>query len=155
MTAVSTRGLALFVVVGPQTCCIPLAHVIETMRPLPVELVADMPSFVKGLSVIRGEPVPVVDLASVVGVGEAGPVSRLVSLRLGDRRVALAVDGVIGVRALVVGSLKKMPPLLRGASAETVEAIGTLDSRLLVVLSATRILAEEVWQTLEQREVAG
>jgi chemotaxis signal transduction protein len=65
------------------------------------------------------------------------------------------VDGVIGVRALVVGSLKKMPPLLRGASAETVEAIGTLDSRLLVVLSATRILAEEVWQTLEQREVAG
>jgi purine-binding chemotaxis protein CheW len=45
-----------------------------------------------------------------------------------------------------------MPPLLRGANADVVQAIGTLDAQLLVVLRSSRILPEEVWDALTKRE---
>jgi chemotaxis signal transduction protein len=50
------------------------------MRPLPVERIAGMLSFVRGVSIIRGVPTPVVDLGVVLGTpGEA--VDRFVTLR--------------------------------------------------------------------------
>ena len=51
----------LVVMVGARACAIPLDHVAETMRPLPIEPVAGTPGFVRGVSVIRGAPTPVVD----------------------------------------------------------------------------------------------
>jgi chemotaxis signal transduction protein len=50
----------LVVMVGTRACAIPLHHVAETLRPLPIQSVAGMPNFVRGVSVIRGTPTPVV-----------------------------------------------------------------------------------------------
>jgi hypothetical protein len=38
-----------------------------------------------------------------------------------------------------------VPPLLATAASEAVAALATLDSELLVVLRAARILPDEVW----------
>src|ERR1700704_3300860 len=46
---------------GMHLCAMPLAHVIATMRVLPIEAVSGAPSYVRGLCVIRGAPVAVVD----------------------------------------------------------------------------------------------
>jgi chemotaxis signal transduction protein len=54
------------VMVGARACAFPLHHVAETMRPLPIESVAGTPSFVRGVSVIRGVPTPVVDLKALL-----------------------------------------------------------------------------------------
>jgi purine-binding chemotaxis protein CheW len=148
--AIGRAGLV--VSVGSQACFVPLDHVVETTRPLPVETVVGTPPFVRGLSVIRGAPVPVVDLAAVIGAAETGSVSRFIVLRLGDRRVALAVDAVSGVREIDAASMEEMPPLLGGASAEIIAAIGTLDTQFLLVLRATRIVSEDIWQKLETVE---
>ena len=43
---------------------LPLEHVVETMRPLPVEPLGDAPRFILGLSIVRGEPIPVVDVGA-------------------------------------------------------------------------------------------
>jgi purine-binding chemotaxis protein CheW len=107
-----------------------------------------MPSFVRGLSIIRGRPVPVVDLAEATGV--SGVVSaRVVLLRVAEREVALAVSRVVGVRNIAGATLEELPPLLRAAQADVVDAIGTLDSDLLMVLRATRILPEESWRAVD------
>jgi purine-binding chemotaxis protein CheW len=113
---------------------------------------AGVPSFLLGLSVIRGAPVPVVDLVAVVGVGQTDAISRFVSLKLGERRVAVAVGAVMGLRELDAVSVEEMPPLLRDARAEVVEAIGVLDARLLLVLRASRLLPKGFWQKLSNRE---
>jgi purine-binding chemotaxis protein CheW len=143
------RSTGLVVSVGTCVCSLPLGSVIETMRALPIEPVAGMPSFVRGLAIIRGAPVPVVSLAAAIGAGEIGGATRFVILRLDDRRVALAVDAVVGVRDLDSASLEQMPPLLQGASTDAIEAIGTLDAHLLVVMRASRMLSAEVWRTIE------
>jgi purine-binding chemotaxis protein CheW len=131
---------------GGRLSAIPLAGVIECLRPLPVEAVPGAPPFLLGLSVIRGEPVPVVDLSTIIGTPDGTPPGRYVLLRLGARRVALAVGGVVGVRELNADALKNLPPLLQAADAEAVTAIGVRDHQLLMLLQPARLVPDELWQ---------
>jgi purine-binding chemotaxis protein CheW len=75
--------------------------------------------------------------------------ARFVSLRLGERSAALAVDAVLDVRSLAAGDLKEIPPLLREAGADLVSAIGALDTELLLVLEAARLVPESIWSAIE------
>jgi purine-binding chemotaxis protein CheW len=144
-----STGLAVVCRVGSLACAVPAEHVSETMRPLPVEPLAGMPSFVLGVCVVRGEPIPVIDAARMLGSADARPASRFVTIRIGARRAALAVHAVLGVRALATDSLRALPPLLRDVTADAVTAIGTLDADLLLVLGSARIVPASVWATLE------
>lgn len=122
------------------------------MRPLPVEPLAGTAAFVIGVAIVRGLPVPVVDVGLLLGVSTRPQLTRFVSLRLRERLVALAVEAVVGVRSLTSATLIPLPPLLDGASHSVVASVGTLDKELLVVLRATRIVPESVWQVIEKAE---
>jgi purine-binding chemotaxis protein CheW len=74
---------------------------------------------------------------------------QFVVVKVQARKVALWVGGVLGIRTLPPRSLTALPPLLGNASAEFVEAIGSLDSRLLIVLESAQILQSAVWTELE------
>lgn len=141
-------------IVGVQTrvCALPLVHVIETMRPLPVEPIAGAPPFVRGVAIVRGVPTPVVDLGAVLGA-PGGVAGRFVTLRLRDRQVALSVDTVLGVRDFDAATLHILPPLLQEASKDFIETIGTLDDQILFVLRSGWELPDAVWQALAVREV--
>lgn len=129
------------------TCALELAHVIEVMRPLPISTVADAPEMVLGLSIIRGTPVPVVDFGGLFEAG-GGTMKRLVLVRAGERRVAFAVEEVLGIYELADPALKAMPPLLQAVAASAIRTIGTLDSELLYVLNTAGIVDEELLAAL-------
>ena len=133
-------------------CALPLALVVENMRPLPVEPVSGMPDFVRGLAIIRGAPVPVVDARRLLGGDTETPATRFVTLRLGERRVALAVDAVVGVLSLPAASVQALPPILRDAATDVVAAIGLLDAQLVMVLRSARLVPERMWHSLESGE---
>lgn len=150
----STQVASLICRARTSLCGLPLEYVIETMRPLPIEELAGMPSFVRGLSVIRGIPVPVVDAGALLGTDEGAGPTRFVTLRTGQRQVALSVEAVLGVRSFPAASVEDLPPLLRDAGSELVSALGMLDAELLFVLRAARILSDEAWRTLDKGEAA-
>jgi purine-binding chemotaxis protein CheW len=135
--------------VGSLVCSLPLESVSETMRSLAVAAVLGLPAFVAGVSIVRGTPVPVVDLAKLLGDENGSARSRFVVVKVQARKVALWVGGVLGIRTLDPSSVNALPPLLGSASAEFVEAIGSLDSRLLIVLESAQILPSAVWAKLE------
>jgi purine-binding chemotaxis protein CheW len=120
------------------------------MRPLPVEPVAGAPQLLLGLAMIRGAPTPVVDAGSVLGEPGSSP-ERFVTLRTRDRRVALAVEAVLGVATIPAASLSALPPLAGAASREAVSAIGASDAGLLFVLESARLVPEAVWVALAGR----
>ncbi len=153
MSAPSSQMSALLVRAGSRIVALPLESVVETMRPLPTAPVAEMPSFLRGLAIIRGFPAPVVDLALLLDVKSDESASRFVLLRLGERRAALAVDEVLGVRPLDRSAMHAFPPLLQDAYAELVTAVEVRDQQLLFVLQATRVVPDEVWQRLRSSEV--
>jgi purine-binding chemotaxis protein CheW len=143
--------LSLLFRVHGRLCALPLEHVVETMRPLPMDAVAGAPACVAGVSIIRGAAIPVVDVARLLtpsdDSGRIGPPvgsARFVTVRVTDRTVALAVDVVVGVRRLPPGALHALPLLLRDAGSDAVATIGTLDAELLLVLRAARLVPSDL-----------
>jgi purine-binding chemotaxis protein CheW len=136
---------------GSMLCALPIEQVREIMRVLPLERFAAAPRYVLGLSIIRGAPVPVVDIGLIIG-STATKAARLVAVEAADRTVALAMEDVIGITAISAMTFSQLPPLLRDAAAETIAAVSALDSELLVVLRASRLVPEAVFAALDARE---
>lgn len=124
-------------------CALPLAEVVETMRPLPTEPVTGAPAFVSGLAIIRGSAVPVVETARLLADADAAPPSspgRYVTVDTGTRLVALSVEDVVGVRTISTASRATLPPLLQHAAGAVIDTVAALDAELLVILRAARLL---------------
>jgi purine-binding chemotaxis protein CheW len=128
-------------------CALPLAHVVETMRPLPVEEISGAPLAVKGMAVIRGEPIPVLDVGLLLNDADEA-CTRFVIVRTGERRVALAVASIVGLRNLSAEMLRTMPPLFSDTSEGGVAAVGALDADLLLLLNAAHLVPESVWSAI-------
>lgn len=130
---------------------LPLAHVRETMRALPLDPLPAMPAFLLGLAMIRGTPVPVIDCARLTGAEIPAYPARYVTLALNERHWALAVDAVLGVRTIPAAALAEVTPLLDGVDGRVVQAIASLDAQLLLVLRASHMVPEALWTALAAR----
>lgn len=128
---------------GAHQCALPLTQVIEVMRLLPAEPLADAPPFLKGIAVIRGAAVPLIDLARLFGQGKA-PSTRIVTVRVGERVLGLLVAEVSGIKRDEETGEHGFVPLLKMAAQESVETVGALDSEALLFLGSLRVLAESV-----------
>jgi purine-binding chemotaxis protein CheW len=142
--------------VGSRIAALDVRDVWETMRPLPIEPLTGAPAFILGLAIVRGFPIPVVDADRLLGSPASSSTSlvspspaRFVSLKLGDRGAALAVDAVLEIRALPAGMLANISPLLGEAGADRVSVIGALDATLLLVLKAARLVPDSVWNAIK------
>ena len=105
---------------------LPVEHVIETMRPLPIEPLAPgepaAPACVLGVAQVRGERIRVIDAAQLFGRAGTATPERFVIVRVGDTRLALRVDVVLDLRDLGTGSaidpavpIAALVPVLRDA----------------------------------------
>jgi purine-binding chemotaxis protein CheW len=111
------------------------------MRPLPVEPLAGAPEGVVGMSVVRGHPTPMVDLAALLTGRNAGANwSRLVTIEAGARTVGLLVDGVTDVREVNASRFAALPPLWEGERPPAVAGVGALDRELYFILDSMKML---------------
>jgi purine-binding chemotaxis protein CheW len=156
-TVVAAHAAMLVTRVGGWACAFPIEHVVEIMRPLPVEPIGrstdPASALLDGLAVIRGAAVPVIDARRLLGVPGAGA-TRFVVVRAAGRMLALAVDAVIEVARVAPEILGQRPPLLSVAGHSWVAAIATRDASLLVVLDAARLLSEDTWRATEPADGA-
>jgi purine-binding chemotaxis protein CheW len=153
---------------------VPISHVIEVTRPMPITRLPDAPSWVAGVSVLRGIVTPVVDARKLLiddaaarsaehGSSSARrkdiarprrlspPSPRWVALRVDDRRVALAVDAVLRAHTLLPDASRAVPPLL--AASRAITALGTLEGKLLMVLEGAPLLASDALASMEGYEL--
>ncbi len=125
---------------GGLTCGLPVGSVVEIMRPLGLDPVrSPHVAAVVGAARVRGEPMPVIDLALLVG-GRSNPATRWVVLRIGTKRAVLAVEAVEGVRVLATGDVGTLPSLATGAGHAAITQLGVLDEAVFAVLDAARII---------------
>lgn len=138
---------------GGRLCALPVDRVVEITRLLPIDPLPGILGFVRGLSIIRGAPVPIVDAAALFGEPETR-CDRLVTVIAENRVIGLAVQDVLGVRSIDAGSLSALPPLLQDAAGDVVERVRVLDGALLLVLDAARIVPQSVLEDIAAREAA-
>lgn len=142
----SSEQTVLLCRVRSRLCGLPLSAVEETLRPQPVRPLAARVPHVQGLARIRGGWSPVLDLAGLLGLGHAA-VGRYVVVRAGERRVALAVSEVLGLRHLPPGEVERLPSLLQDDSHAAVSALAERDGELIAILDEARLMPalEDGW----------
>lgn len=108
---------------------LPVTEVIEVADVGEVTPLPGSPAAVLGVRNLRGQVVPVVDLAVVLGLPAAPAPERIVIAENAGRRAGLAVDDVAGVEQLPPASEETEAPHLAGAVLVSGDLIGVLDVR--------------------------
>ncbi|GIF03321.1 chemotaxis protein CheW [Actinoplanes siamensis] len=139
---------------GPLFCALPLAEVVETMRPLPTRPLAGTPPYVRGLTILRGEPSPVVDVPRLL-TGVTSEIDRYVAVRAGRGPVVCATGPVLGVQTVRAAPPEGPGTMFTGASTSLVAAVGRVGTEPLLLLHGIRTVPDEVWETAAQETATG
>jgi purine-binding chemotaxis protein CheW len=126
--------------VGDHHFALPMTEIIETMRMLPIEVIAGAPAIVRGLCIVRGEPVPIVDTALLFGEHSI-QYERIVTARVAGRTVGFAADAVVDVRSIAADAIESLPPLF--GCVDSVSTMTVLDEDLVFFLSAARVIPDD------------
>ena len=130
---------------GPLLCALRLDEVVETLRPLETQPLAGTPAFVLGISVLRGVPTPVIDVARLLG-GGPGTIERFVAVRTERGAVALGIGTVLGIRTVDASATGGHPALLGARSSRLVAGVGVVGTEPLLLLQSLRTVPDEVWE---------
>ncbi len=112
--------------VGEEHYALPIEEVTEVSE-LPVRTpVPEAPSTVLGVASLRGQVIPVADLAAILGVGRSERPGRMVVAQVGGHRAGLAVDAVTDVGVLPTASEPAGGRHLAGAALVEGDLVGLL-----------------------------
>ncbi len=109
------------------------------------------PSFVEGVTNLRGKVIPVVDLRRRFGLPAADHTraSRIVVVEIGDQVVGIIVDGVSEVLRVNASTVEPPSPVVGSAESEYLHGIAKLPERLVILLDLDRVLARDERRALE------
>lgn len=122
-----------------------LAEVEEINRHTEVTPVPGAPACVRGLINLRGEVVTVLDLKTILGLGETqiGPGTRNVIVRSQNERIGLLVDAVSDVVRAKSDEVLPCPANFGQVDSRFFRAVYRLEGRLLVLLDVEAATATE------------
>ena len=133
----SARAVHVTLQVGDESYALPVEHVVEVGEFDPPTPVPGAAREMLGVRNLRGEVLPVFDLAAVLGLAPETAPTRLVVAADHGRRAGLAVTGVHDVRELPPASEEAESPFLVGAALTSEGLIGVVDvERLFDELAA-------------------
>ena len=110
-----------------------------------VTRIANTPSFIKGVTNLRGVIVPILDLRIKFdqdGV-EYNDNTVVIVLNFGQRVVGIVVDGVSDVLSLTAEQIRPAPEFAVTLSTEYLTGLGALGDRMLILVNIEKLLNSE------------
>jgi len=116
-----------------------------------VTRIANVPSFVKGVTNLRGVIVPIVDMRIKFNLEkvEYNHQTVVVILNLGSRVVGIVVDGVSDVLMLQRSQISAAPQFGTAFSTEYLTGIGTVGERMLILVDIEKLMTSEEMALVE------
>ena len=110
-----------------------------------VTRIANTPSFIKGVTNLRGVIVPIVDLRIKFAKQdvEYDDNTVVIVLNLGQRGVGIVVDGVADVLSLTADQIRPAPEFAVTLSTEYLTGLGSLGERMLILVDIEKLLSSE------------
>jgi len=113
--------------VAAEALAMPADHVLEVAQLGEVGAVPRARPEMLGVRNVRGQILPVVDLAMLLGIPRTAPPSRLLVAETGGIRAGFAIDEVIDVGELADPTEETASDLLAGATLADGDLIGIID----------------------------
>ena len=122
-----------------------IGSVREITRVVDISHIPESPSFIEGVTNLRGQIIPVVDLAKQFGLApqEKLPESaRIVVTEVKGQTVGMIVDEVPEVIKIPEENIEPTPELIQtGIRKDYIKGVGKLENRLIVLLDLEKVLA--------------
>ncbi len=128
---------------GGEEYAVDIMNVQEIFEKKNVHPLPNQPPFVLGITHVRDDVVPVIDLASRMGLDIPGSKDYpfLMIVRVKNETVGLTVETVTEVRTFYRDELEVAPSLPRSGDSDFFDGIYIVDGHLLIVLQVSRILS--------------
>jgi len=138
-----TDSLHLSVRIGGILHAIPIEFIEEILPVLPVEPIAQLPSFVRGIVFVRGHLIPILDGADRLGLPACSSAHEphLVCLNLQGRLIGLEIDEAIELIELPRSGLVSMPEL--GGTSRFLSAVMDYRGEIVRILNPSQLLLQE------------
>ena len=132
---------------------IDIASVDGIIKMQEVVSVPHAPSFVEGVTNLRGSVLPVIDLRKRFDIEtiKATSETRIVVVNLeGKRKVGMIVDAVTEVLSIPEESIEPTPPIVSTVDSTFIIGIAKVDDRLVILLDLVSVLSEREKATLKK-----
>ena len=116
-----------------------------------VTRIANVPSFIKGVTNLRGIIVPIVDMRIKFNLESVEYIHQtvVVILNLESRVVGVVVDGVSDVLMLQPSHISAAPQFGTAFSTEYLTGIGTLGERMLILVDIEKLMTSDEMALVE------
>ena len=130
--------------IGKEEYAINIGEIQEIIPTPRITRVPKAPDHILGVINLRGNVIPVIDLARRLGIGhtELTELSRIVAVEVENELVGILAERVSKVSKLLESQIKPPPPLVSGISGEYLDGVSKLDNRFLIFVNISRTLAE-------------
>lgn len=125
-----------------------IASIESIIKLQPITVVPHAPSFVEGVTNLRGTVLPVIDLRKRFDLPEVSETknSRIVVAALDEVKIGMVVDAVSEVLRVPQESIEPTPPLVTGIDTAYITGIARVPdteaaSRLIILLDLARVLS--------------
>jgi chemotaxis protein CheZ len=128
---------------------IPILRVREIITMPSITVLPNLPSYIKGITNLRGSVIPVVNLKNLLnsnGSSETGRVVIVISA--GKITFGIIVDGITGVVKIDEANIEA-PDKIISSNADLLEGVAKFDNRLIVLLNTKKILPVDDISLLE------
>lgn len=101
------------------------------------------PSYMEGITNLRGAVLPVIDLSKRFGqpAQETTRETRIVVAFAGDTKLGMIVSAVSEVLTIDDSVIEPPPPLASGISSEYIVGVAKIDHRLVILLDLSKVLS--------------
>ena len=122
-----------------------IAAVESIIKMQAITKVPHAPSFIEGVTNLRGKVVPVVDLRKrfSLDMEETTKDSRIVVVMINNLEVGMIVDGVSEVLTITENAIEPPPPMVLSIDSTYITGIAMLDNKLVILLDLGRVLSLE------------
>lgn len=110
------------------------------------------PEFMRGVMNLRGLIIPIFDLRARFGKGltQADSKNVVIIIAVGERNIGLLVDSVSDILTVNNDEIKPAPEMELQADADYIDGLISLENRMVVLLSESRLFNTEVLQLAHQ-----
>jgi purine-binding chemotaxis protein CheW len=115
-----------------------------------------VPPFIKGVTNLRGQIVPIVDLRLKFGLGTADYTEHtvVIVLNIGQRVVGAVVDGVSDVIGLSAEQIKAAPDFGTPLATEYLMGLASVEDRMLILIDVDAMMTSREMALVDRAEDA-
>ncbi len=109
------------------------------------------PAFVEGITNLRGEVLPVIDLRKRFGLPTTEPdkETRIIHVEMDDLRVGMLVDAVTEVLRVAEDDIEAPSPMVATVDSAFITGIAKVEERLIILVDLGKVLSTEEQANLQ------